>query len=277
MTRMTLAFIAASMLLAGVPLVGATHDPGSEERADCENADNQGWIAYNNSRTVRYLYENASSGDASTGLGAEADGVANKALTVVVFDNCEGEHWDGQDSVNNDPETNEPTTTSETQCAPKVSETSANDFSVTQCQRANINDGGDGPLGRTPLAARASGKGSGDGKYQEVYVGLDIMLVGRVAAYQGACSDGTPGLEGAQRCDSGNSTIHGRQSRSAVYLRDNTPQNLLAQAVSSAGITRGTAGDGDCSQERYYNGVEANSRDYCSRDNTAITVDFLLP
>jgi hypothetical protein len=261
MTRSTLALLAASMLLAAVPLSGATHDPDSEKKADCENAHNQGWIGYNNSRTVRYLYENASK---------------TSPFSTATVDNCEGEHWDGQDSVNNGAN-NEPTSTSETQCAPKASETSPTDFSVTQCQRADINDNGDGPLGRTPVGARASGKGSGDGRYQEVYVGLDIMLVGRVATYQGTCSDGAAGLEGAQACDSGNSTAHGRQTRSAVYVRDNTPQNVLAQAVSSAGVTRGEAGDGDCSQERYQDGVEAGSRAFCTRDNTAITAETLLP
>lgn len=260
MNRMTLAFITASMLLAAAPLVGATHDAQSQKRADCENADNQGWIGYHSSRTARQLYENASK---------------TAPFNSAVVDNCEGEHWDGQDSVNNDAQ-NEPTTTSETQCAPKVSESATGDFSVTQCQRADINEGGDGPLGRTPLALRLSGKGSGDGKYQEVYVGTDIMLVGRAAVYAGTCSDGTQGLEGAAQCDS-QSTAHGRQARTGAYVRDNTPGNVLAVIVSSAGITRGEAGEGDCSQERYYQGVEENRRDLCTRDNTAITAEALLP
>lgn len=279
MTRTTLAFIAAGLLLAGAPVfgfAGATHDPNSEKRADCENADNQGWIGYNSTRTARYLYENASSGRANSGLGSQADGVINQHGNRAIVDNCEGEHWDGQDTVNNESR-NEPTTTADPACTPKVTETATTDFSVTNCQRADINENTDGPLGRAPLAFRVSGKGNGNGGYQEVYVGLDIMLVGRAAVYAGTCSDGTSGLEGAASCDSAASPIHGRQSRTGVYLRDNTPGNVLATIVSAAGITRGEAGEGDCTQEQYQLGVEEGNRKRCTRDNTAVTVDLLLP
>ena len=278
MNRLSLALLAASLLVAGAPFAGAIHeeDPDSEKRADCENDHNQGWVGYNSSRTARYLYENASKGDTETGAGPEADAAANQALTLVVVDNCEGEHWDGQDSVNNDAQ-DEPTTTNDPACTPKPSETAADDFSVTNCQRADINDNVDGPTGRAPLAFRASGKGSGDGEHQELYVGLDILLVGRVAVYAGTCSDGTRGLEGQEKCESEASDAHGRSARSAVYLRDNTPDNRLAFIVSSLGITRGEAGEADCSQERYYQGVEDGNRSYCSRDNTAVTADALLP
>lgn len=276
MTRLTLALLTASLLFAGAPFAGATHDDSSEKRADCENADNQGWIGYNSSRTARQLYENASKGNNVIVGDSTVDPVLNKALTLVIVDNCEGEHWDGQDTVNNET-TDEPTTTNDPTCTPKLSETAANDFSVTNCQRADINDNVDGPTGRAPLGWRVSGKGSGDGKHQELYVGLDILLVGRAAVYVGTCSDGTKGLEGAEKCDSQSSAAHGRATRSAVYLRDNTPDNRLAFIVSSAGITRGEAGEADCSQEAYYQGVEEGNRSRCQRDNTALTVDALLP
>lgn len=279
MTRIILVFLTAGLLLASTPFMGtagAAHDPESEKRADCENADNQGWVGYNSSRTGRYLYENVSKGGwkAPNPALAALEPHVNRAITAVVVDNCEGEHWDGQDTVNNEGK-NEPTTTSDTACTPRVTESAANDFSLTNCQRADINDNSDTPLNRAPLALRLSGKGNGNGGYQELYVGLDILLVGRAAVYAGTCSDNTQGLEGSASCDSRDSATHGRQTRGAVYLRDNTPQNILAQVVSSAGITRGEAGDGDCSQEKYNQGVEEGRRDLCTRDNTAITVDLL--
>lgn len=272
--RSTIVFLALGLVVAGVPFAGAEHDPDAQKRADCENADNQGWIGYNSSRTGRYLYENATNGEQKSGFGDAVDGHMNRALTLVLVDNCEGEQWDGEDSVNNAPN-NEPTST-DGSCA-RLSETDARDFAFTNCQRADINDNTDGPTGRAPLGARVSGTGSGDGAYQEAYVGLDIMLVGRAAVYAGTCSDDTSGLEGAEDCKSDDSDDHGREARTGVYVRDNTPNNVLAVIISTLGLTRGEAGEGDCTQENYYDGVESGDRSKCVRDNTAISGEFLLP
>lgn len=272
--RTTIAFLALGLVVAGVPFAGATHDGSAQSRTDCENADNQGWIGYNSSRTGRYVYENATDGQQKSGLGDAVDGPMNRAFTLVKMDNCEGEQWDGQDSVNNARD-NEPTDT-ESNCA-RLSETDPRDFAFTNCQRADINDNRDGPTGRAPLGLRVSGKGSGDGKHQEAYVGLDIALVGRAAVYAGTCSDGSSGLEGESACRSQASSAHGREARTGTYVRDNTPGNVLAVIISTAGLTRGEAGEGDCTQEEYYEGVESGNRQKCIRDNTAVSTEFLLP
>lgn len=96
-----------------------------------------------------------------------------------------------------------------------------------------------------PVGLRVSSDSS-----SQVYVATNIANVGRAAAYVG------PEMVG-------------------VYLRDNTPGNLLAVVVSSARITQGYVNENDCSQREYQAGALAGDPTMCGRDNTAITI--LLP
>ena len=86
-----------------------------------------------------------------------------------------------------------------------------------------------------------------------VYGAANIILVGRAATYVG-------------------------QDAVSVYVRDNTPGNVLATAVSAARITQGFPSENDCSQAVYQEGANTQ-QPLCGRDNTAITVvpSELLP
>ena len=196
------------MTLVGVPLAAA-----DEGHPDCEPG--QPLIGYASTLFIRDFLVN--------------QGLADNAFV------CEGEHWDGQDTVQADE-----TST----CTPSV-EPSPTDLFVAMCQGADPNSGPS--LEPTqPLGVRVSSANA-----NEVYTSVNIGGVGRAAVYVGP-------------------------SESAIYLRDNTPGNLLASAVSALRITQGYPSENDCSQATYQSGA-FNPPSQCGRDNTAITVHYALP
>lgn len=156
---------------------------------------------------------------------------------------CEGEHWDGQDGV--DPAR---------PCAPEDA----------ACQGMDPNEGpADGP----PLAATArASRGE-----REAYASANVLLVGRVALYAGTCATGEDGLEG-------NSTCAGsRQARLAAYHRDNAPMNAVCVSLSAIGLLRSYCSEADATHAEYVcvsNGMCGRG---VGRDNTAVTVESVLP
>lgn len=242
MNKTLITLLAASLVSVGVPVA-----VGAEDKADCEPT--QGWIGYTSTKPIK-------------------DFVEEFALPVVVFP-CEGEQWDGQDNV-------QPGEGGEfgTACAPPrvaPGEGGTSGF-VGACMNANPNDGGADAPGLKPLGTRVSWRTTGANA--EVYVGVDIALVGRAVVYTGACQEGSRGLEGDEQCDGQ------AQSRTGAYVRDNTlggQENYLATIVSMPGITKGYVKEGDCDQATYQKGAETGNRDLCGRDNTAIGLDVLLP
>ena len=232
MSKTIITIIAASLTLAALPLVAAA----SETDAACEQPY---WIGYLTSRTIREAYYGS--------LGP----------SDPRMNNCEGEHWDGQDTVAPGHAGNDG--------SPCLSTSGT---SVSYCMKANPNQGGADINSGNVLLFRVSVKGT------ETYVAVDIAGVGRAATYNGACAAGGS-LEGGA-CGGTAGTRHG------VYARDNTDQvaggqNVLAGAVSALGITRGYASEADCDQATYQKGAEENNRTLCGRDNTAITVETILP
>ena len=203
--RTIFVLLAASMTLVGVPLAAA-----DEADPDCEAG--QPLIGYRSTLFLRDLL-------AGNPAGLYA---------------CEGEHWDGQDTVQGDEAAT---------CNPTVS-TVPDDLFVAMCQQADPNAAPSLDAGQ-PLGVRV-----GSANLNEVYASVNIGGVGRAAAYVGP-------------------------DMTAIYLRDNTPGNVLATVVSSLGITQGYVSENDCSQTTYQTGAMAGDRTLCGRDNTAITV--LLP
>lgn len=129
--------LAITICSVGLPLVAA-----DEGNPDCE--DDQGLIGYGSTDFLRDTF------------------AQNNAWV------CEGEHWDGQDTVQPDQS---PT------CSPTTNLDPA-DLFVGYCAGADPNTmRGDDPL--TPLGVRASSDGS------QVYASTNIALVGRAAAYVG--------------------------------------------------------------------------------------------
>ena len=239
MSKTLVTILAASTALVAMPLGAA-----SEADADCEQPY---WIGYTSTQTVRALYYDL--------VDESQDPYVNS---------CEGEHWDGQDTVapNHNPGNGE-----------GCFLTPSADGDVAHCMNSDPNQGAASPTSGNgqPVVFRVSTKTGTTGG--EAYVGLDIAMVGRAALYNGACTTGGS-LEG-DACDQGD-------TRTGVYLRDNTDQatsgtNVLATLVSALGITRGYPAEGDCNQATYQQGAVENRRDLCGRDNTAITVETVLP
>ena len=242
MSKLSIALLCACLVVVALPLVKA-----DETKADCESG--QGWAGYTQTDSARTLYHSIF----VTG-------------TDPTVDNCEGEHWDGQDSVyRSDPQHN-----SAAGCGP-VLNSGAGVNSVNSCAGWDDAQNGASPdptINGRALDTRLSVRQDSSGA--EVYVLTDIAVVGRAAVYTGACHGGN-GLEGATSC--GSST----EDRTAVFLKDNTPGELLATVVSAIGLTKGHAADGDCDQATYQHGAQTGDRSLCGRDNTAITVDALIP
>jgi hypothetical protein len=233
LTIMTLALVSVTLPLA----------VADETKADCEPG--QQWAGYATSDPNRVLIESL--------LGQEN-----------MIEACEGEQWDGQDSV--EPAYN-PGTGSD--CTVGVTNADPNDLFVGSCMAPDPNSGGADPLAGNgqPVTFRVSKHSGSDS--EQVYVAADIALVGRAATYAGECGDGGSGLEGSSSCASGG------EQRAGVYLRDNTLGNLLAQAVSAPGITKGHVSEGDCSQSLYAQGANSGDRTLCGRDNTAVGVQLI--
>lgn len=212
--KTTIIFLAATLMVVGMPFAAA-----DETHADCE--DGQAFIGYRTTQSLHAAYVTAGSPG---------------GLFV-----CEGEHWDGQDSVRGDE-------AGTTDCLqnPQVDPSGF----VALCANSDINEGDADPtLAASPVAFRVSNAGS------EAYVGTNIFSVGRAVVY----TDGE-GMVG-------------------IYLRDNTPGNVLATVVSSAGITKGYPSEDDCDQATYEVGAydlnPDTARTHCGRDNTAITLYVL--
>lgn len=205
----------ATILVASAPFAAAL-----ENEPDCES--NQPWIGYGTTDSVRAAYN-----------GLQRPGGVNV---------CEGEHWDGQDSVQDDE-----VATSDCATAAQQRVSSPDDAFVSLCGDQNINDGEADPTdGASPVAIRVSKFGD------SVYVGGNIFAVGRAVVWTNG------------------------QDSAAVYLRDNTPGNVLATAISSARVTKGFVSENDCDQATYQAGAYAPAGESrCGRDNTAITVSVL--
>lgn len=160
---------------------------------------------------------------------------------------CEGEHWDGQDQV-------QPASgASESGVACLDADPDADDLFVGYCMgptngAERERDFATVANGSSPAGARLGSTG-GD----ETFAGVDAMFVGKAMLYVGAQDGLTVGL----------------------YVRDNTPSNLLATAVSGTGITRGYVAEGDCTHEEYERQDPSWQRPSCGRDNTAVTVELL--
>lgn len=238
MRKTIITLLALGLVSVATPLAFA-----DETKADCE--PDQQWIGYKTSDSTRELIT----------------GFTGQTVTP-----CEGEQWDGQDNVQpaQNPGSGEG-------CTSPATSQSNNGVFVGSCMAPNPNDGGADPFAGNgqPVTFRVSLRSVGT--TTEGYTAVDIALVGRAAVYTGTCQAGGAGIEGAASC-AGNG-----QQRNAVYLRDNTPGNVLAQVVSAAGITKGHPSEADCDQSTYKTGANTDNRDLCGRDNTAITLDFLLP
>ena len=248
MTKLSIAFLAACLFTVAIPAAIA-----DETKADCE--DTQPWIGYTSTTSVRDFVDAFMEG---VRPGSEADV-------------CEGEQWDGQDTVQPEESgANSPP------CNEGPFQTADGGLFVSNCMDADPETQGEyAGLGLNAVRARASTSNLQEGS-KEAYVALDIFAVGRVIVYSGFCQSGDgEGLEGAESCDGA------RQGRNAVYVRDNTKQVLpvdaLATAVSAPGITKGYVAEADCDQETYQKGAETNDRTLCGRDNTAITAQWILP
>lgn len=138
--RTTILLLAAAFVAVSVPLAAA-----DETAPDCES--DQPWIGYRSTLTARDVY------------------YANAPEQGQSLNVCEGEHWDGQDTVQDDAPT----------CTPAVSADPA-DLFVGMCTGPDIN----GPVGddpTNPLGLRVSSTGD------NAYVGTNIALVGRAAVY----------------------------------------------------------------------------------------------
>lgn len=154
--RTLIILLAAAFVAVGMPLAAA-----DESHPDCEDevtwTDKDGnthtgpqpWIGYRSTETVRAIYYNNAPGPLST------------------INACEGEHWDGQDTVQDD----EPVS-----CPTPAVKPAADDLFINMCLGANPGDAStDDPL--NPLGLRVSYNGS------DAYVGLNIGLVGQVVLF----------------------------------------------------------------------------------------------
>jgi hypothetical protein len=245
LSKTTIILLGASLVLVTLPFALA-----DETKADCETSVGgthpgvQPWPGYGQTDALRTLFYAIDTGH---------------HLNV-----CEGEHWDGQDNVQ--PGQNPGVGAG---CHPVTSTGSAPSLFVGSCMNADPNEGAADPTGGNgqPLTFRVSTLSTSNDA--QVYIATDVGLVGRAVVYQGVCQNAGGSLEG-QSCGSAHAT------RTGTYLRDDTPGNVLATVVSSAGITRGHVAETDCNQSEYQSGAYDGTRG-CGRDNTAISVETLLP
>ncbi|HET6405416.1 MAG TPA: hypothetical protein VFH78_12285 [Candidatus Thermoplasmatota archaeon] len=188
--------------------------------ADCE-AD-QPWIGYARTDGVRALARPA---------------LAEHGAT---FDACEGEQWDGQDSV--------------------VEGTTLSTGLGADPNDAPEND----PF--APAAARASVRDA-----SELYLAANVAFAGRVALYAGTCGAGEAGLEGASACGAT------RELRAGLYYRDNTPGNAATHLSPRClfSVIGCPVGEWDCDQATYMRSAYGDPW-LCGRDNTAFGIGLRL-
>lgn len=204
-----------------------------EGAADCE--EGQWSVGHRTTRAAFLALENATRG---TGVGYAA---------------CEGEHWDGQDTVHRDEAWS---------CTPYV-DPQPGSAALAWCLPSDPNLArGDDPL--SPLGARASTR-----DLREVYLAANVAFVARVAVYAGACGAGGRGLEGETECRGA------QEARAGIYARDNTPGNIVATATCTR-VVGCWYPESDCSYETYEASARSGER-YCSRDNTAFGAMLVLP
>lgn len=198
--KLTIVLLAFALTVVAAPFAVA-----DETNPDCE--EDQPLIGY---RSTDFL----------------KDTVRGQGLNV-----CEGEHWDGQDTVQPDQTPS---------CNPSTSLVPT-DLFVGFCTGTAPDTGSqDDPL---TTGARVS-----SANLNEVYAGADIHPVGMAFVYVS-------------------------EDRTAVYVHDNTPGNVLATIVSTPRITQGYVSENDCSQDVYQTGAYSPPSQ-CGRDNTAITVEY---
>lgn len=223
--RSLLLFVSASLLFA--PVAAA-----DENRADCEAG--QPWFFAERS-----------------GVQPTFDAVDDATPGDLAF--CEGEQWDGQDSVNDQPAS----------CTGSVS---LDPPSFALCLGPDPNSAPSDDV-NTPLGARASTDGS-----NEAYVAVNVAFASRVALYVGTCGTGEAGLEGEATC------AGSRELRTGLYWRDNTIGNIIVQLTPRCllSITGCGAAENDCDHATYR--AEQEGAGYaCGRDNTALGASLLLP
>lgn len=184
-----------------------------ETTPQCESS--QPWVGYGRTHETRAFYSSV-----------------DRAQRVRT---CEGEHWDGQDTVQPDhrPSTAGPACPS--------AQLPGDGVAVAQCMQPNPNFGES-----TILGFRLSTSGT------DAYAAFTIGPLGRAAVSQTTSED---------------------RSTTGLYLKDNTDGDLLATAVSATRLTRGFVRNGDCSQAQYEAGAYGESPT-CGRDNTALTVEM---
>lgn len=151
---------------------------------------------------------------------------------------CEGEHWDGQDNVQ--PGHRPPAGGP----ACPAAEAPEGGIAASNCMQPNPNFGES-----TLLGFRVTTKGT------DAYFAITIGVLGRASFSESTTQE---------------------KATAGLYLRDNTEGDLLATAVSSTRITRGFVRNGDCTQAQYEAGAYGESPS-CGRDNTALTIEALLP
>ena len=70
--------------------------------------------------------------------------------------------------------------------------------------------------------------------------------------------------------------VHADQGSVALYVRDNTPGNLVASAADPLSPTGPAVAESDCDQTAYAARHATGDRWRCARDNTAITLEHAL-
>lgn len=226
MNKMFTTFLTAGLLLIAAPLAVAET---REANPDCE--DDQDFVSYS-----------------PLGQSVAAE------LAQFGFFACEGEHWDGQDSVSDEGSSNDITSCGNTDHL----NPSGNAHHMSFCKGANPNEDGASTLAGKPVTFRVSTEG--EGTDQRAYVALDIAAVGHAVVY---------------------TEKDGSFNRNGVYIRDNIDEfagrNYLADVVSAAGITKGYVSEEDCDHETYQENARKNDRTVCGRDNTAVTTEWHTP
>lgn len=191
---------------------------------------------------------------------------------------CEGEHWDGQDTVS--PEfADEPRCTDELvdleRVAVLVAYRACPDPSTPSTPLAELD-----PVGvRSSTIADSAGWRSA-----ATYFSLRVESVAHAAAFASACTRAFgPAIEighaaGSSACQSGGLGLG--HVTLAFYARDDMPFgiDLLARILTGVGPGPGGASDDDCSQETYDESmwnVAHGLPPTCERDNTAVTIELL--
>lgn len=245
-------------------------DPYCERVRNGSSTDYPGIGWYNPS--LAFLDDNGDGADVPVG-----------PATLMV---CEGEHWDGQDTIGGDY-ANSGTCSGQLVDLP-------NDryiIAVGQCPTPADNT----PFDPTsPVGVRVSAQGdvNQDGDTSDLgfnhgaaYASIRIINVGEAAVFAGGCHNlagdqlgpsSAFGSAGTQECQG--EVGHGVLG---VYLQDDmvTPvDNTVARVVTLLRLTKGYVAEGDCTQAEYaasaladFNGEPAT----CGRDNTAISIELL--